>query len=107
MSQRSQEIGIRSALGASPLELQTQVLGETLRLAAIGMALGLLASWMLARVMQGLLFGVTAYDPVTYVIVPILILAVATLAGYLPARRAARMDPVAALRAETGSAIAG
>ena len=107
VSQRSQEIGIRSALGASPLELQTQVLGETLRLAAIGMALGLLASWMLARVMQGLLFGVTAYDPVTYVIVPILILAVATLAGYLPARRAARMDPVAALRAETGSAIAG
>ena len=107
VSQRSQELGIRSALGASPLELQTQVLSETLRLAAFGMALGLLASWMLARVMQGLLFGITASDPVTYVIVPMLILAVATLAGYLPARRAARMDPVAALRAETGSAIAG
>jgi predicted permease len=106
VSQRSQEIGIRSALGASPWDLQTRIVGETLRLAAVGMAIGLVASWMLARAMQGLLFGVTATDPITFVIVPLLILAVATLAGYLPARRAARMDPVATLRAEAGAALA-
>jgi ABC-type antimicrobial peptide transport system permease subunit len=105
VNQRTQEIGIRSALGASPADLQKRVLAETLGLAAVGMVLGICAAWALARVMQGLLFGVTTSDPITYAIVPVLILTVATVAGYIPARRAARTDPVAALRAEVGAAI--
>jgi predicted permease len=106
VNQRTQEIGIRCALGASPMELQKRILIETLRLAAVGMALGLFAAWILARVMQGLLFGVTSSDPITFAMVPLLILGVATLAGFLPSRRAARLDPVEALRAEPRSAIA-
>jgi predicted permease len=104
VSQRSQEIGIRTALGASPLDLQRRVLTETLRLAVAGMVLGLLAAWALARVMQGLLFGVTSSDPITFAIVPLVIVSVAAVAGYLPARRAARLDPMAVLRADAGLA---
>ena len=106
VSQRSQEIGIRSALGASPMDLQRRVLGETLTLTAVGMVLGLGAAWALARVMQGLLYGVSSSDPITFAVVPLLLLTVATMAGYLPARRAARMDPVATLRAESGATLA-
>jgi predicted permease len=105
VSQRRQEIGIRSALGASPADLQRRVFAETLGLAAAGMGLGVGAAWALARVMRGLLYGVTSSDPVTFAAVPMVILVVAALAGYLPARRAARMDPVAALRAEAGPAL--
>jgi ABC-type antimicrobial peptide transport system permease subunit len=106
VNQRRQEIGIRSALGASPADLQKRVLAETLGLAAVGMVLGLCAAWALARVMQSLLYGVTTSDPVTYAATPVLVLTVAALAGYLPARRAAKMDPVAAMRAEAGAAVA-
>jgi predicted permease len=106
VNQRRHEIGIRSALGASPTDLQKRVLVETLGLAAVGMVLGLCAAWALARALQGLLFGVTSSDPFTFVLAPVVILMVAALAGYLPARRAAKMDPVAALRAEAGAAIA-
>ena len=100
VSQRKQEIGIRMALGALPVDLQLSVLMQTLKLAAIGMTLGLAASWALGRVFQGLLFGVTPSDPTTFAAVLILLMAVAALAGYLPARRASRLDPVVALRAE-------
>ena len=106
VSQRSQEIGIRSALGASPMDLQRRILAETLALTAVGMVLGLSAGWALARVMQGLLYGVSSSDPITFTVVPLLLLTVATMAGYLPARRAARMDPVATLRAESGATLA-
>lgn len=86
------------ALGASAGNLQTLVLTQTLKLAAAGMALGLLASWLLGRTLQGMLFGVRPSDPMTFAAALVLLMAVAALAGYLPARRASRLDPVEALR---------
>jgi predicted permease len=100
VSQRTQEIGIRMALGASACALQAGILGQTLGLAAIGMALGGVASWILARALSGLLFGVTSGDPVTFVAMLAMITAVAGFAGYVPARRASRIDPMVALRAD-------
>ncbi len=98
VGQRTQEIGIRMALGASPADLQMRIMMQTLGLAAIGMVLGVSASWVLARTLGGILFGVTAGDPVTFVGMPLVLIAVAALAGYLPARRASRIDPMLALR---------
>ena len=100
VSQRKQEIGIRMALGATAGDLQTRILMQTARLALAGMILGVAASWMAARAIQGLLFGVTSSDPVTFAAVLVLLAAVAALAGYLPAWRASRLDPLDALRAE-------
>jgi predicted permease len=99
VNQRTQEIGIRMALGASSANLQMGIVRETLWLAAIGMALGGAASWALARALGGLLYGVTSRDPVTFLGMLIVLTVVATLAGYLPARRASRIDPSLALRA--------
>jgi predicted permease len=100
VNQRTQEIGIRMALGASAGNLQGGILLQTLGLAAIGMLLGAAVSWALARTLSGLLYGVTAADPVTFGGMLIVLTAVAALAGYLPARRASRIDPMVALRAE-------
>jgi predicted permease len=100
VNQRSQEIGIRMALGASARNVQTGIVVQTLRLAAIGIVIGVGASWVVARSLGGLLFGVTATDPVTFAGMLVVLATVATLAGYLPARRASRIDPLIALRAE-------
>ena len=100
VSQRTQEIGIRMALGASTRDVQSRIVVQTLRLAAIGMAIGVAASWAIARSLSGLLFGVTATDPVTFVGMLLVLAMVATLAGYLPARRASRIDPLVALRVD-------
>ncbi len=100
VSQRKQEIGIRMALGASAGNLRTLILTQTLKLAAAGMALGLVASWLLGRTLQGLLFGVAPSDPMTFAAALVILMAVAALAGYLPAMRASRLDPVESLRAE-------
>jgi predicted permease len=100
VSQRTQEIGIRMALGASARDVKARIVGQTLRLAAIGMAIGMAASWALAQSLSGLLFGVTATDPATFAAMLLVLAIVATLAGYVPARRAARIDPLVALRAE-------
>jgi predicted permease len=100
VSQRRQEIGIRMALGASARDVQGGILTQTLKLAAAGIALGTLASWAMAQTADALLFGVTARDPGTFLAMIVVLTVVATLAGYLPARRAARIDPMAALRAE-------
>lgn len=100
VNQRTQEIGIRMALGASTRDVQAGIIVQTLWLAAIGMAIGVGASWALARSLSGLLFGVTATDPVTFLGMLLVLATVATLAGYLPARRASRIDPLVALRAE-------
>jgi len=100
VNQRTQEIGIRMALGASPSSLQAGILGETLALAATGMLVGAAASLALARAIHGLLFAVTATDPLTFLGMPVVLTVVALIAGYLPARRASRIDPALALRAE-------
>lgn len=98
VNQRTQEFGIRMALGAGARELQSSVLLQTLRLAALGVLVGVVASWLVAQTLGGLLFGVTAADPLTFAAMVALLSAVATLAGYLPARRASRIDPMIALR---------
>ena len=87
------------ALGATAGDLQARIIVQTLTLAAIGMLVGGSASWALARMLGGLLFGVKPGDPVTFLAMLIVLSAVAALAGYLPARRASRIDPMVALRA--------
>jgi ABC-type lipoprotein release transport system permease subunit len=99
VSQRTQEIGIRMALGASAADLQMRVIRQTLALAAAGMLLGVAGSWALARALKGFLFGVTSTDPVTFIGMLIVLTSVAVMAGYLPALRASRIDPMVALRA--------
>ncbi|HEY1947220.1 MAG TPA: ABC transporter permease [Bryobacteraceae bacterium] len=99
VNQRVQEIGIRMALGASATNLQNRILLNTLGLAALGLALGMVASRALTGALGSLLFGVTPGDPVTFTGMGTLLIAVATLAGYVPARRASRIDPMVALRA--------
>jgi len=99
VNQRTQEIGIRMALGASARLLQARILLQTLTLAAIGMAIGGAASWLLARAVSGLLFEVTASDPLTFLAMILMLTAVTAAAGYLPARRASHIDPSVALRA--------
>ena len=100
VSQRTQEIGIRMAVGAQGGDVQRMVLGHTLKLALTGIAVGLLASLVLMRFLRTLLFGVAPYDPATLLGVTALLLIVATAAAYLPARRAVRVDPLIALRCE-------
>lgn len=100
VNQRTQEIGIRMALGASARDVQARVVGQTLRLVAIGLVIGTAASSLLARGASGLLFGVTAVDPQTFVGTVAVLAIVALVAGYLPARRASRIDPMMALRTE-------
>ena len=100
VNQRTQEIGIRMALGASARDVQTRIITETLWLAVVGMVIGGGSSWVLARGAGGLLFGVTPRDPGTFVGMVIILTIVAVFAGYLPARRASRIDPMVALRAE-------
>ena len=98
VNQRSQEMGIRMALGASPTGLQARVVAGTLGLAGTGIVLGLAASLALSKLLSSMLYGVSPTDPVAFGATVMLLLAVAGVAGYLPARRAARVDPIAALR---------
>jgi predicted permease len=100
VSQRTQEIGIRMALGASARDVQRRIIAQTLWLAAIGMVIGTAASWAMAQGAGGLLFGVTARDPGTFAGMLMVLTLVALVAGYVPARRASRIDPMVALRAE-------
>jgi ABC-type antimicrobial peptide transport system permease subunit len=100
VSQRRREIGIRLALGAQQSELRTMFIFSGLTLAGIGVAIGLGAAVGLMRLMKSLLFGISPLDPLTYAAVPLVLVTAAVLASYLPARRAAAVDPVEALRAE-------
>jgi putative ABC transport system permease protein len=96
--QREREIGIRLALGARPSSMATTVVTQGVRHAIAGIAIGLPAAFLLSRVMSSMVFGVTTHDPLTFTALPILIVAVTTIACYLPARRAARVDPVVAIK---------
>jgi predicted permease len=100
VARQTQEIGIRMALGASAAHVQKRVLASTLRLAGIGVVLGAAVSVMTARLMASLLYATSPWDGATYFGMAVALLAVAAVAGYVPALRASRIDPLAALRAE-------
>jgi ABC-type antimicrobial peptide transport system permease subunit len=98
VSQRIHEIGIRMALGASPVHVMRMVLSQGLQLALGGVCTGVLAALGATRLLATQLYQVTPNDPLTFVAVPILFVAIAIAACYLPARRATHVDPVVALR---------
>ena len=98
--QRTHEIGVRVALGARRMDVLKLVCGHGIGLAALGIATGVGGALVLTRYLSSLIFGVTATDPTTFVTVPLLLFVVAAIACYLPARRATRVDPVVALRAD-------
>jgi ABC-type antimicrobial peptide transport system permease subunit len=100
VSQRTREMGIRMSLGADAGTVIRMLTGSGMKLVAVGGVLGLALALLVARLLSQLLFGVGAFDPVTFVAVPALLGGVALLAAYFPARRASRVDPVSALRAE-------
>jgi len=96
--QRTHEIGIRAAIGAEPWSILRLVVGDGLKLALAGTAIGVAAALALMRLLSSLLYGVGQYDPVTFLAMPAALVLAALLAAYLPARRAMRVDPVVALR---------
>jgi predicted permease len=100
VSQRTQEFGVRMALGAEPSDVRRMLLGQGLSLAAWGIGLGVLGAFGITRIIGSLLYNVTATDPLSFGGVVVLMLAVAALAAYVPARRATQVDPMVALRAE-------
>jgi ABC-type antimicrobial peptide transport system permease subunit len=100
VSQRTREIGIRMALGAQRNQLTGMFVRQGLALTATGVALGLAVAFMAMRLMSSLLFNVSPVDPGTYIGMTVIILGIASLACYLPSRRAAAVEPVTALRAE-------
>jgi putative ABC transport system permease protein len=100
VSQRTREIGVRIALGARVVDVLALVVRQGMRLVAVGLVLGLVAALALTRVMSALLYRTDRFDPVTFVACPIVLALVALLACYLPARRAARIEPLTALRTE-------
>ena len=99
-SQRTREVGIRMALGANRADVLKMITMQGMRLAVIGVVIGLVLSLGLARALSSLLIGVSGYDVTTFVIVSALLVLVALIACYLPARRATRIDPLVALRYE-------
>jgi ABC-type antimicrobial peptide transport system permease subunit len=100
VTQRSREIGLRMALGASSGSVMRMVVARGLSLTGAGLALGLALAWALTRTLQNLLYGVAAADPVTFAAVVALLASIALAACYLPARRASKLDPIAVLRAD-------
>ncbi len=100
VTQRTREIGVRIALGAQQRDVLSLVVRNGLRLAAIGVAIGFVGALLLTRLMQGVLFGVSSNDPATFAAVAIVLFGVAAFASWLPAMRAARVDPLEALRSE-------
>ena len=100
VSKRTHEIGIRGAIGATNKQIITMVLRQGLWKAGVGLLIGLAGAFYLSKFMTSLLFEVEPIDPLTFVLVPVLLLAVAVLASYIPARQASRIEPARALRTE-------
>ena len=100
VSQRTREIGIRMALGSTKSELKWMFVRSALLLTAVGVIIGIGTAAALTQFMKSLLFNISPLDPITYITVPLVLAAAAAFASYLPARRAAAIDPVEALRAE-------
>jgi putative ABC transport system permease protein len=100
ISQRTHEIGVRVALGAQRRDIFKLVVGQGLMLTLIGVVIGLITVFILTRLMSGLLYNVSATDPATFAIVSSLLIVVALLACWIPARRATQVDPLVALRTE-------
>ncbi len=100
IAQRSREIGVRMALGAGRADLRNLVLRQGMRLAIAGVLIGVCAAVGLVRFIASFLFGVTTWDPIVFLSVPLLLLSAALVAVWLPARRATRIDPMQALRSE-------
>jgi ABC-type antimicrobial peptide transport system permease subunit len=98
VGQRTRELGIRVALGATTSEVRGMVLRQGLVLSGVGIAIGIASALLLTNLVSNLLYGVSPMDPVTFTVIPLILLAVAALAIYIPARRASRVDPVVALR---------
>jgi ABC-type antimicrobial peptide transport system permease subunit len=100
VTQRTRELGVRVALGARRGDIIGLVLRDGVRLAVVGVAIGVAGALAATRLLAGLLYGVSATDTATFVVVPLVLTATALLANYLPARRAAEIDPVVALQSE-------
>ena len=98
VSERTREVGVRLALGAEPSQLLTMIVGQAAKLAAIGVVIGLAVALPMAPLLDSQLYGVTSFDPMTFVSVPLALVAIAALAALVPARKAMRIDPLAALR---------
>jgi ABC-type antimicrobial peptide transport system permease subunit len=98
VSQRRAEIGLRMALGAQVASVRWMILGQGAWLLGTGLALGLLLSFAMSRLLQNMVFGISATDPLTFVGVPLILGIVALVANVIPARRATRLDPAATLR---------
>jgi putative ABC transport system permease protein len=100
VARRTREMGVRIALGATPGKVRKLILKQALMTALLGVGAGIVAAYAMTRLLQSMLFGVKATDPITFAMVTSLLLVIALLAAYVPARRATKVDPMIALRYE-------